>query len=278
MIIKDVIDGKERAFYHSIDTIFDNCKIKGEEDGESAFKECRNIKIQNSELCLRYPIWHNHNFELVNNLFHIDCRASLWYCVNGNIKDCLLDGVKAVRECKDITITNSKINSTEFGWKSENLTLNNCSLVGEYAFLDSKNITIKNIDFAGKYSYQYVENMIIEDSKLDTKDAFWHTKNVTVKNSYIKGEYLGWYSENLTLINCTIEGTQPLCYCKNLTLKNCKMIKCDLSFEYSEVNATIVGHIDSIKNPISGFISAESIDEIIKEGNIYNDTCKIKIG
>ena len=115
----------------------------------------------------------------------------------------------------------------------------------------------------GKYSFQYVENVTIENSVLDTKDAFWHSKGVTVKNSTVKGEYLGWYSEGLTLIRCRIEGTQPLCYCKNLTLVDCTMEGCDLSFENSEVNATISGFVHSIKSPAAGRIEVNSVGEIV---------------
>jgi hypothetical protein len=81
----------------------------------------------------------------------------------------------------------------------------------------------------------------------------------------VKGEYLAWFSEGLTLINCRIIGTQPLCYCKNLTLIDCEMQGCDLSFEYSDVQASINGHIDSVKNPRSGSITADSIGEVIWE-------------
>lgn len=87
--------------------------------------------------------------------------------------------------------------------------------------------------------------------------------NVTVRDSIVKGEYLGWFSENLTLINCKIIGTQPLCYCKNLKLVNCTMEDTDLSFEYSDVEADVKGHILSVKNPRSGRIIADSVGEII---------------
>jgi hypothetical protein len=108
-----------------------------------------------------------------------------------------------------------------------------------------------------------MENLEINDSYLDTKDAFWRSKNVTVRNSTVKGEYLAWFSENLTLINCHIIGTQPLCYCKGLTLINCTMEGTDLSFEYSDVQADVQGHILSIKNPRSGQITADSVGEVI---------------
>ncbi|MBQ0092049.1 MAG: DUF3737 family protein, partial [Clostridiales bacterium] len=94
-----------------------------------------------------------------------------------------------------------------------------------------------------------------------------HTENVTVYDSVIKGEYLAWYSKNLRLVRCTIEGTQPLCYCEGLVLEDCTMKNCDLAFEYCTVDATVRGHIDSVKNPIHGTIIADSIGEIIRDEN-----------
>ena len=44
---------------------------------------------------------------------------------------------------------------------------------------------------------------------------------------------------------------------------NCRLINTTLAFEYSEVDAEIKGHIDSIKNPASGTIRAGSIGEIM---------------
>ena len=128
---------------------------------------------------------------------------------------------------------------------------------------------------SGKYSFQYIDGLIIKDSYLDTKDAFWHSKNITVENTTLKGEYLAWFSEGLTLKNCHIIGTQPFCYCKDLTLIDCTMEGTDLSFEYSDVNADIIGHIDSVKNPRSGIIKADSIGEIIHEDSVIGSTCEI---
>ena len=43
---------------------------------------------------------------------------------------------------------------------------------------------------------------------------------------------------------------------------------CDLAFEYSTIEATVKGHIASIKNPRSGHIHCDSAGEIILDGNI----------
>ena len=145
----------------------------------------------------------------------------------------------------------------------------------EYLLFDSSNVEAHRLKMSGKYSFQYMNGLHISDSILDTKDAFWHSKNVTVENSVVKGEYLGWFSDGLTLINCHIEGTQPLCYCKNLKLIDCTMEGTDLSFEYSDVEADIKGHIISVKNPLSGYIRADSIGEIIFEDSVFETNCTV---
>ena len=42
----------------------------------------------------------------------------------------------------------------------------------------------------------------------------------------------------------------------------------DLSFEYSEVEADVKGHVISIKNPKAGIITVDSVGEIIKEAPV----------
>ena len=196
---------------------------------------------------------------------------------DGQIANCRLHGIKALRECVGVTIEDSSIISPEFGWKSSDISLVNTSVEAEYLFLDSKNIRLDKVQMKGKYSFQYVENLEINDSYLDTKDAFWHAKNVTVRNSTVKGEYLAWFSEGLTLIGCHIIGTQPLCYCKDLKLIDCTTEGTDLSFEYSDVEATVSGHIDSVKNPKSGTITADSVGEVIMGDAVMECTGKVII-
>ncbi|MBQ9448608.1 MAG: DUF3737 family protein [Acholeplasmatales bacterium] len=276
MIIENKVFPNERDLYGSKNITLVNCKFDGIEDGESALKESEDIKLVSCYMNLRYPLWHDNNVILDKVEMTEKCRAALWYTDNVKIMNSNLGGIKALRECRYITIDNTTVVSPEFGWKSHNIEINNSDLTSEYLFLMASNIKMKDTKFKGKYSFQYVENALIEDSYLDTKDAFWHTKNVTVKNCTIKGEYLAWYSDGLTLINCKIIGTQPLCYCTNLKLIDCEMVDCDFSFEYSDVEATINSDILSIKNPKSGSITCKKAQEIIlTDDSKYESLCKI---
>ena len=256
---------EERALYHLQNGQVSKCIFAGPADGESVLKESRNIAVEECSFSLRYPLWHVKGFSLTDSTMDELTRAAIWYADDGEIAGSRLHGIKAVRECNNILLTDCDIDSQEFGWKCTGITMKDCTLNSEYLFFDSKNVALSNIAMTGKYSFQYMENLTIENCTLDTKDAFWHSKNVTVKNSLVKGEYLGWFSDGLTLTDCKIIGTQPLCYCKNLKLINCTMEGTDLAFEYSDVEADIIGNVMSVKNPKSGRIILDSVDEIIME-------------
>lgn len=275
--IKDQTFDEERSLYNLQSGDIIHCTFAGPADGESVLKEARDIHIEDCQFSLRYPLWHVRKFSMKDSVMDELTRAAIWYAVDGEMENATLGGIKAVRECARIKLNGCNVDSMEFGWKSEDITLENTKIVSEYIFFDSKNVKLNNVTMKGKYSFQYMENLEITDSNLDTKDAFWHSKNVTVKNSIVKGEYLGWFSEGLTLINCKIIGTQPLCYCKNLKLENCTMEETDLAFEYSDVQADVKGHIISVKNPKSGCITADSIGEIIRENPVMECSGEVHI-
>ena len=268
---------EERSLYNLKNTLVEDCRFEGPADGESVLKEARNIHVKDCSFSLRYPLWHVEGFTLEGSSTDEKARAAIWYAKDGVITGSNLGGIKALRECDNMVLKNSTVVSQEFGWKCRGVSLEDCSVEAEYLFLDSRDVTLDRVKMKGKYSFQYMENLTIRDSYLDTKDAFWHSKNVTVINSTVKGEYLAWFSEGLTLIDCHIIGTQPLCYCKDLKLQNCTMEGTDLSFEYSDVEATVRGHVDSVKNPRSGHITLDSVGEVIMGDAVMECTGEVHI-
>ena len=266
-IIENERFGEERALYGTADAIVKNCRFDGEEDGESALKESRNVRVEECFMNLRYPFWHDKDLVIRGGEMTENCRAALWYDENVTVEGCRMNGIKALRECNGVLLKHTVARSPEFGWRCRDIRVEDCELTSEYAFFESRKIDCERMKFTGKYSFQYTENVTIRRSELNTKDAFWHAKNVRVEDSVVNGEYLGWYSEGLTLVRCRIKGTQPFCYCKSLTLIDCILEDCDLAFEYSEVDATVLSHIVSVKNPRKGTIRAKSVGELILTRN-----------
>ncbi len=256
---------EERALYGVQEVLVKDCAFDGPADGESAFKECRDVEVDHCFFNLRYPFWHDEGLTVRHSEMTELCRAALWYSHHITLEDTKLHGIKALRECGDVTMKGCHVVSPEFGWSVNGITMNDCEVESEYFMMRSTQLHFDNVQLKGKYSFQYIEDSVFENCRFDTKDAFWHAKNVVVRNSVVKGEYLAWYSENLTLENCTIIGTQPLCYCKGLKLIHCEMVDTDLAFERSEVQATITSPVVSIKNPMKGRITVPQVGEIIRD-------------
>ncbi len=266
----------ERALYASRDIEVRNCTFSGPADGESALKESRNIKVADCLFDLRYPFWHDDGVYAEGCTMTEKCRAPVWYTKNAVFKSFSIDGVKAFRECDNIKLTDVTARSSELGWSCREVEIEGGSIDTDYFLMNSRDISIDDLKFKGKYSFQYIKNAVIRNSVLDTKDAFWHSENVTIYDSVVKGEYAAWYSKNLRLIRCKISGTQPFCYAEDLYMEDCEIEGCDLAFEYTSVNATLRGVVDSVKNPLSGSITADGFGEIIIDGNSREGSdCKI---
>ena len=275
-IIENKTYDQERALYASCDTKIKNCTFSGPADGESALKESRNIKVSGCLFDLRYPFWHDEGVEAENCTMTELCRAPVWYTRNATFKNFEINGVKAFRECDNVKLIDCRAKSPELGWCCRGVEIEGGDITSEYFLLNSSDIKIDGLHFKGKYSFQYTKNVEIRNAVFDTKDAFWHSENVTIYDSVIKGEYAAWYSKNLKLVRCKISGTQPFCYVENLVMEDCETEGCDLSFEYSTVNATIRGRVDSVKNPLSGSIIADEIGGIIIDENSREGSdCKI---
>lgn len=145
--------------------------------------------------------------------------------------------------------------------------------------MNSRDMTVRGLTLYGNYSFDGCRNLTVEDSRLLSKDAFWNCENVTARNCFISGEYLGWNTRNLTLTDCTVESLQGLCYIEHLTMRNCRLLNTTLAFEYSTVDAEIIGHIDSVKNPRAGRLTAGSIGDLILEPErVDPDATEILLG
>ena len=248
--------------------------------GESALKEGADIEAVNCEFKGKYPFWECDGFVIRDCIFREGARAALWYTRGCKMYDTLVEAPKMFRRISGCYLENVRIpDALETFWDCDHVTIRNVEAANaNYIFMHTDNIDVDHFKLQGNYSFQYSRNVVIRNSDLDTKDAFWESENVTVYDSRIQGEFLGWYAKNLKLVRCHIGGTQPLCYCENLTLEDCTFEPdADLAFEYSSVQATVKGHITSVKNPRSGFIKADSIGEVIIDENIKQPgNCEIQ--
>ncbi|MCH5148143.1 MAG: DUF3737 family protein [Clostridiales bacterium] len=253
----------ERSLFASKELYIEDCLFI---DGESPLKESSDIELNKSTFNWKYPLWYCRNIKVENCKLTETGRAGIWYTHNISMKNCNIEAPKTFRRSSGIALENITMpNASETLWNCKDVTIKNVTAKGDYLAMNCENMQIDNLELLGNYAFDGAKNIEIRNSKLMTKDAFWNAENITVYNSHITGEYMGWNSKNLTFIDCTLESLQGLCYIENLVLKNCKLINTTLAFEYSTVDAEIIGGVDSVLNPSGGTITADFIGELIIE-------------
>ena len=153
--------GQERALYMTRSALIKNCRFEGD--------------------------WHVEGLRLRDSEMTKNCRAALWYDRDITIERCKLHGIKAVRECKNVSLRDCDIDSPEFGWHSRNISLSGGKMTSEYAFLGSDGVHLDGVEFHGKYSFQYAKGVRLKNCVLNTKDAFWHTKGARAEDCHQRG-------------------------------------------------------------------------------------------
>ena len=272
-IKQEILTGERALFQGQQLRIFDTIFA----DGESPLKESRNIELFGSMFKWKYPLWYAKDITVKNCTWFEMARAGVWYTDRILVEDSAIEAPKNFRRCHDVTLRNvSFANAAETLWSCDGVTLEHVTARGDYFAMNSRNIVIRDLTLYGNYSFDGAGNVEIHNSRLLSKDAFWNSENVTVYDSFISGEYLGWNAKNLTLVNCTVESLQGMCYIDNLVMKNCHLLNTTLAFEYSTVDAEIVGKVDSVLNPSGGVIRADEIGELIIEKDKV-DPAKTKI-
>lgn len=272
-IKKQILTG-ERALFNSSSMKIEDCIF---ENGESPLKESGDLELMGCMFKWKYPLWYCKNVIAKDCKWFDMARAGVWYTDNISVENAMIEAPKNFRRCKELKLNNVDFfNAEETLWSCDGVEMNNVTARGHYFAMNSNSMKINNLKLDGNYSFDGCKNIEIHDSVLLSKDAFWNSENVTVYDSFISGEYLGWNAKNLTLINCTIESLQGMCYIDNLVMKNCKLINTTLAFEYSDVDAEIIGNVDSVINPSSGCIKADKIGTLILQKDLV-DINKTKI-
>ncbi len=263
--LKNKIFSGERALFFARDLELKECTFA---DGESPLKHSRNILIYDTTFNWKYPAWYSEDVRIRDSVLNVTARAGIWYTRDVSLIGCDIQAPKTFRRSFGIRIENCTMpNAEETLWWCSDVKIKNVKAKGNYFAMNASRIEAEGLELDGDYCFDGAKEVTVSSSRLMSKDAFWNCSDVTVRDSVICGEYLGWNSKNLTFINCTIESLQGLCFVENLKLINCTLKNTTLAFEYSTVDADIVGSVDSVKNPAGGRICADGYGEIILEAD-----------
>lgn len=259
----------ERSLYGAKDMEITSCVFG---NGESPLKEGQRLKINDTIFTYKYPLWYCNDVEVEGGVLETMARSGIWHSQNLTFHGTSFQAPKLFRRCKAVKLDQVYFaNAEETLWTCDGVEIKNSQARGDYFGKDSQNVYLENVTIVGNYAFDGGKNIEAHHCRFVTKDNFWNCENVTIYDSVLDGEYLAWNSQNVTLVNCTIRSSQGLNYIDHLTMKNCKLLDSDLVFEYGEnLDVEITTPIDSVKNPISGKIAAPEIRRLIMDPEKIN--------
>ena len=156
----------ERALYGSRSISLAGCAFDGPADGESALKEAADVEVKKCYFNLRYPFWHNHNLKIEDSEMTELCRAALWYSENVEIRNTKLHGIKALRECANVSLKDCDIISPEFGWSVHQMEMEHSTVESEYFMMRSDHMHFCDVHMKGKYSFHYKADYLSRHTKI----------------------------------------------------------------------------------------------------------------
>ena len=155
--------GSRSAIWYSHNMVMKNCTI----DGPKFFREMTNLELENVSIN--------------------DADETFWKVKGLKIHNVNLhEGTYPFMFCEDIEVD---------GLKSD----------AKYVFQYVKNAVIRNAHIVTKDSFWETENVTIFDSYLDGEYLGWHSKNLRLIRCHIGGEQPLCYARDLILEDCTFD-------------------------------------------------------------------------
>ena len=85
-------------------------------------------------------------------------------------------------------------------------------LNGNYSFQYCKNVEIRHAEIHSKDAFWNTENVTVYDSVLDGEYLGWHSKNLRLVNCHISGTQPLCYARSLVMENCTMADNADLAF------------------------------------------------------------------
>ncbi|MBR1652321.1 MAG: DUF3737 family protein [Alloprevotella sp.] len=155
--------GSRSAIWYSNEMTMEDCTI----DGPKFFREMNGLTLRNVTIN--------------------DADETFWRVKGLKLRDVKLhEGTYPVMFCEDVDVD---------GLESDS----------KYVFQYVKNAVVRNARIVTKDSFWETENVTVYDSVLDGEYLGWHSKNLRLVRCHIAGEQPLCYCKNLVLEDCTFD-------------------------------------------------------------------------
>ncbi len=155
----------------------------------------------------RAGVWYTDNIEVTNAV--IQAPKNFRRSNHIRLTDVAFTNAKeTLWTCKNVALTNVSVaNGDYFAMNCEDLTVDGLTLDGNYSFDGVKRAVIRNSRLLTKDAFWNSEDITVYDSFISGEYLGWNSKNLTLVNCTIESLQGMCYIENLVMKNCKLINT-----------------------------------------------------------------------
>jgi len=154
----------------------------------------------------RAGVWYTNDISIDNAV--ILAPKNFRRCKGLKISNSTLSHAEeTIWSCEDVTLENVAVKGDYFAMNSKNIKVDGLKLSGNYSFDGVKGAEIRNSTFVTKDSFWNSENVTVYDSFISGEYFGWNSKNLKLVNCTIESLQGFCYIDNLVMENCKLINT-----------------------------------------------------------------------
>ncbi len=169
---------------------------------------CNRIRVTDTTWfdMARAGVWYTNDISVSNCV--IEAPKNFRRCSRLTLeKVSFADAAETLWHCTDVTMRDVYAKGDYFAMDSSDLDIDGFTLVGNYSFDGVKNATIRHAKMLSKDAFWNSENITVYDSFITGEYLGWNAKNLTLVNCTIESLQGLCYIDNLVMKNCKLINT-----------------------------------------------------------------------
>ena len=196
-----VIEPGESALKECSDIEAVNCEFKG----KYPFWHTDGFTVRNCTFRegARAALWYSRNLVMTDTL--VEAPKMFREMENLQLERVAIPNAQeTLWHCKGVTLKEVEVSNADYLFMhSADIRIENYRQHGNYSFQYCRNVEIRNAEIFSKDAFWNTEDVTVYDSTIDGEYLGWHSKRLRLVNCHIGGTQPLCYATDLVLENCT---------------------------------------------------------------------------
>lgn len=196
-----VIEPGESALKECSDIEAVNCEFKG----KYPFWHTDGFTVRNCTFRegARAALWYSRNLVMTDTL--VEAPKMFREMENLQLERVAIPNAQeTLWHCKGVTLKEVEVSNADYLFMhSADIRIENYRQHGNYSFQYCRNVEIRNAEIFSKDAFWNTEDVTVYDSTIDGEYLGWHSKRLHLVNCHIGGTQPLCYATDLVLENCT---------------------------------------------------------------------------